>query len=210
MAAGDRFTYTLDKQLGTLSSAVLDGRELLRQPMALTAFRAATDNDARMAGRWYKRDIWMGENVDVPFTHVYAVAVGGNTARFTCSQAGVSRSPFFRYTLCVSAFADGTLRFSLDGQVKKECTWLPRLGFELALAKKNTAFEYFGKGPLENYCDSSHFATARLVPEHTGCGVCAVCAPAGAWQPYRCAGAAHGKFAGLPRGGADGVLCAAV
>lgn len=160
VAAGDRFTYTLDKQLGTLSSAVLDGRELLRQPMALTAFRAATDNDARMAGRWYKRDIWMGENVDVPFTHVYAVAVGGNTARFTCSQAGVSRSPFFRYTLCVSAFADGTLRFSLDGQVKKECTWLPRLGFELALAKKNTAFEYFGKGPLENYCDSSHFATA--------------------------------------------------
>lgn len=37
VAAGDRFTYTLDKQLGTLSSAVLDGRELLRQPMALTA-----------------------------------------------------------------------------------------------------------------------------------------------------------------------------
>ena len=73
-----------------------------------------------------------------------------------CSLAGVSRMPFFRYTLEVSVFEDGRIDTSVNGEIRENVVWLPRLGFEFCLPSEASSFEYFGKGPLENYCDMSH------------------------------------------------------
>lgn len=37
-------------------------------------------------------------------------------------------------------------------------TFLPRLGYEFKLRKKNASFQYFGRGPAENYCDMNRHA----------------------------------------------------
>ena len=40
--------------------------------------------------------------------------------------------------------------------------WLPRLGYEFELPKAFSAFTYFGRGPIENYCDMHHWAPVGM------------------------------------------------
>lgn len=41
----------------------------------------------------------------------------------------------------------------LKGNVRENCIWLPRLGFEFETPEENETFRYYGRGPGENYCD---------------------------------------------------------
>ena len=93
------------------------------------------------------------ENLDRQFQKVYNVTLDGSTVTVNASLAGISRSPYFRYTAVYTVTADGKIAVTLDGKVKERAFHLPRLGFEVLLPKENTAFRYFGMGPHENYCD---------------------------------------------------------
>ena len=159
-ARGEGFEYRFNKQLGNLDSIRIDGEELLCGPVKLGTFRALTDNDSRMKNRWTNVTIWEGENLNVPFTNVKDVKVNGNSVTAQCSLCGVSRYPHFNYKLKLSFFADGRVSYALDGEVRKDAQWLPRLGFEFAFNKENKSFSYYGMGPLENYCDMCHHARA--------------------------------------------------
>ena len=153
-ARGDRFVYRISRQLGTFDSLCVDGEELLAGPVFIDALRAPTDNDGRrMAAKWLQ-----GENLDRIFSKVYDVQVEGSTVSVTGSVAGVSREPYFRYTLSMTFAADGSVRLQLDGRVHEMCVWLPRLGFTFPLASKNAPMRYFGYGPLETYRDTYHHA----------------------------------------------------
>ena len=78
------------------------------------------------------------------------------------SLAGVARVPYLHYTQTLSVTADGQILFDLQAQVRDTCSWLPRVGYELALTDPNAAFTYFGKGPGENYCDLHRYAAYGL------------------------------------------------
>ena len=157
-AKGEGFEYRYNKQYANLDSMKVNGEELLYSPIKLGAFRALTDNDSRMKNRWMNVTIWEGENFNITFTNVKNVKVSGNSVTADCSVCGVSRYPFFNYKLKLSFFADGRVAFALNGDIRKDTTWLPRLGFEFAFAKKNASFSYYGMGPEENYCDMCHHA----------------------------------------------------
>ena len=77
----------------------------------------------------------------------------------TASSAGVSRAPYLRYTLRYDFYTDGSVHITLDGPVRENATWLPRLGFSFGLAKEHAQFRYFGDGPMESYCDMCHHGT---------------------------------------------------
>lgn len=155
-ASGKKFAYCFDKHHGTLCSIKVDGKEQLYAPVHLSTMRAPTDNDMQFRSKWMFLDIWQGENFDVLFDHVYSVSLHGHEICFEKSMAGISRSPFFRYTLKMAVYADGSIDFTLDGTVKKECVYLPRLGFEFPLKKEDAPFTYYGMGPWENYQDLYH------------------------------------------------------
>lgn len=155
-AKGEGFEYRFNKQLANFDSIKLDGKEILVEPVKLTAFRAATDNDKRMIFFWAKKDEWQGENLDYQFTNVYSVKRAGNTIVAEASIGGISRVPLFRFKLKLNIYADGSISYTLDGNVRENAKWLPRLGFEFALTKEFKNFKYFGMGPYENYNDMSH------------------------------------------------------
>ena len=158
-AEGDGFCYRLSPKTGTFDSIVLRGEEKLAAPVQLTAFRAPIDNERKEKWMWEKVGADRNaENLNVPFTHVYDLAVDGNTVVATLSLAGVSRSPFFRGSLVYTFLADGTVRLQLRGDIKKECPWLQRFGFELSLQGEDLPFDYYGRGPSENYVDLYHHA----------------------------------------------------
>ena len=155
-AEGEGFSYTLSKQTGFITSALKNGSELLTTPMKLSYFRATTDNDRNVKAMWDRTNIWQGENFDCAFNKVYSYKLSGNRAEFTMSAAGVSRMPFFNYTLCYEFFADGKVSVSLNGKIRENVVWLPRLGFEFKLPYDTSKFKYFGNGPMDSYRDMTH------------------------------------------------------
>ncbi|MDD6285068.1 MAG: glycoside hydrolase family 2 TIM barrel-domain containing protein [Firmicutes bacterium] len=157
-AVGDGFVYRLNKATGSFDSMVIDGQEHLAAPVRLGAFRAVTDNDGRMAAKWAFVNIWEGENLDRTFTNVYSVTVDGGVITVSAALAGVSRMPVFRYTVRIRVLTDGTAEVSLDGHVNDHSVWLPRLGFEIDMPSDIDRFTYFGRGPMDNYCDMCHHA----------------------------------------------------
>lgn len=153
---GEGFSYLFSKEKGTFISIKKDGTEQLDEPIRITAMRAPVDNERRILGKWYWEHPWSGENLDRQFDKVYECTLTDNTVTVKGSLAGVSRTPYFRYTATYTVTADGRITVTLDGKIKENCFWLPRLGFEFRLPKAVSAFSYFGMGPNENYCDMHH------------------------------------------------------
>lgn len=153
---GEGFKYRFSKDLGTFVSLEKNGKEQLNAPIRITSMRAPTDNERNIKGKWYWENIWQGENLDRQFDKVYSCTRNGNEITVTASLSGVSRTPYFRYTVKYTVFSDGTVKTELSGKVKECCMWLPRLGFEILTPYEISEFCYFGMGPYENYADMHH------------------------------------------------------
>lgn len=160
--SGDNFCYVFSKQFGTFNSMVIDGEEQLAEPVRLTAWRAPTDNDRNIMFLWGSYNIWQGENLDKLFSKTYECLVKEGGVHVKGALAGVARKPFLQYTLDVSVDAGGRISVSMNGNVRDNVVYLPRLGFELTLPEQNLPFRYYGCGPLESYCDMRHGSTVGM------------------------------------------------
>ena len=156
---GEAFEYIFSKPLGAFVSMKKFGEEQLAAPIRITSVRAPIDNERKIYQQWYWENAWQAENLDRQFDKVYECELENNVIKVKGSLAGVSRTPYFRYTATYSVFADGRIDIALNGRVKEECTWLPRLGFEFRLPKEKSVFKYFGMGPYENYIDMHRAST---------------------------------------------------
>lgn len=157
-AEGEGFSYTFSKHRGMFERMMVDGEEQLAGTPKLSAFRAPTDNDVHMSVLWANRNVWQGENLNGAFSKIYDCSIEENKIVVHGSLAGVSRVPFFRYTLTVSISENGEVKFALNGKVREDCVWLPRFGYEFELPETAGHFQYYGKGPIENYCDMHHWS----------------------------------------------------
>ena len=146
--------YTVSKHHGELASIKKNGEELLADRVKLTVMRAPIDNERYVKSKWYKDDANVCEGFDRLFNKCYSAEITDNAITVSGSLSGISRQPFFRYTLTYAFAADGTLKMTLNGDVRRDCFWLPRLGFEFRLPESADRFSYFGRGPYENYSDS--------------------------------------------------------
>lgn len=158
-ANGERFKYAFSKQTGNLISMFIDGSEQLKAPVSLSLFRAPTDNDRHMRDFWCNMNIWQGENLDIAFNKIYDMFIKDGKIHVQASYAGISRRPVYKYKLVLTVFNDGRINCKMNGEVHNSAVYLPRIGFEYVLKKKNASFEYFGYGPMESYIDSMHHAS---------------------------------------------------
>lgn len=166
-AKGDGFSYTFSKHYGAFTSIIIGGKEQLADKTKLSAFRAPTDNDRNIINYWANMNIWQGENLDIAFIKVYDCIVEDNTIVANGSLAGISRIPCFNYTLKVRVSNKGVIETDLKVKVRENAVFLPRLGFEFPLVESSKAFTYYGRGPVENYCDMYHYAPVSLYNSDT-------------------------------------------
>lgn len=167
IAQGDGFLYSYSRLDGQLDRIVLHGQEQINAPIALTVYRAPTDNDRHEREQWdllHNINNMARGNFDVLFRKVYDTRVEGNRIITTASLAGIGRKPFFRYTQELAFFTDGTVKMTVDGHKKEELAdvFLPRFGFELVSPQENDGFTYYGMGPGESYCDMNRHAPVGL------------------------------------------------
>jgi len=146
--------YRISKLLGMLVSMKRDGIEQLLEPMRLTVWRAPIDNEREIVRKWGRGiNSWEGENLDRTINNVHNTYIDNNSIIVEGCLAGVGRAPFLSYTLYFSFYNCGRVNIKLSAKVRENFTWLQRLGFEFVTPKEHNRFSYFGRGPLENYCD---------------------------------------------------------
>lgn len=161
-ASGEGFQYTFSKRYGVFTSLMVDGEEQLAGRPVLSAFRAPTDNDRNIKIRWMQLDEWQGENLDRSFSKIYRCELRNGAITVEGSLAGVSRAPLLRYSLTVTVSEDGAISFALNGAVREDAVWLPRLGYEFELPGDVKQFTYYGCGPAESYRDMCHAGAVGL------------------------------------------------
>ncbi len=154
IAEGDKFSYTISKQLGAITSITKDGVELLCDKVKLTVMRAPIDNERKIKHLWYREDANKeAEGFDRLFNKCHSCICKDNVIIVEGVLACVSRMPFFKYKIEYTFYSDGFVKVNLCGNVREGCIWLPRLGFEFKTKYDNDTFKYFGRGIYENYCD---------------------------------------------------------
>ena len=161
-AQGKNFRYTFSKHYGIFTSMVVYGREQLAEKPVLTAFRAPTDNDRNIRYRWMQLDEWQGENLDKSSVKTYDCSIKQGRILVSGALSGISRAPLLRFTQEVTIAADGKVDFTLQGTIRPDAIWLPRLGYEFTLPGDQNHFRYFGNGPFESYRDLCHAGRISL------------------------------------------------
>jgi len=151
-----------DRVTGALASLRHAGVEFLKRGPMVQLWRGATDNDGiklwasqgwKPLGRWQKlgleylshrsESLTWARNRDGSVTVSLRHAASGRGRWRDCVH-------HHRYTLR----ADGSL--VVDNEVRfgaKDMTDLPRVGVRLDLSPGFESLAWFGRGPLENYCD---------------------------------------------------------
>ena len=159
---GTDFEYIVSKHSGMIEGIIKNGQDILTAPVQITVWRAPTDNDRSIKMLWGHYNTWQGENFDRIFNKIYTFGLKENKLKFCGALSGVGRMPFFKYILGYEFFEDGQITISLSGNVRSDCIWLPRLGFEFRLSKELNEFVYYGRGPYENYNDMRYHTTTAL------------------------------------------------
>ena len=166
---GENYSYVFNMHYGTIEKISKNGKELLANPVALSLWRATTDNDNRILNKWGHINGKDGENLDRITRKVYSAVIDGNKITVSGSVAGISRMPILHFTAEYTFFEKGEIKVSLKAKVREDLEiFLPRLGFEFAIPVKNDSFTYFGMGDMENYCDMCHHTKVGLYKSTAG------------------------------------------
>ncbi len=175
IVSGKDFKYVFDKYHGTINQIEKNSKALLKAPLSLSVWRAPTDNDSVIKGKWgFYGDAFHSNYFESLFTKIYDCELVDNVITVKGSLAGVGRKPFMHFTTRYTFEDDGFINVSLHGDVLEECIYLPRFGYDITLGKNIEAFKYFGRGSAENYID---------MKEHTPIGMY-TSSPSKEYVPY--------------------------
>jgi len=157
-------TMTVGKWSGWIDYLDVDGQPMLIDRESITSefWRAPTDNDygAQLQNRF---GIWKS-----PDMQVTGVTVSDNAVVTTIElrepearqpwvqrPRGERRPPFATLTMTYTLTDEGQVVIRQQMAVNKEMkiSQLFRYGVQLQMPRQYNAVEYYGRGPVENYCD---------------------------------------------------------
>ena len=162
LAEGSQFRYVFSKHYGAFTSMVIGGQEQLAEKPVLTAFRAPTDNDRDTRFMWQQLDEWRGENLDQSSVKIYRCYLEDGVIVAEGALSGISRAPLMKFTQRIAIHTDGTVDIHLEGDIRKDAFWLPRMGYEFNLPGDVGQFAYYANGPYESYRDLCHAGRISL------------------------------------------------
>ena len=156
-----------DAQTGALTSYTVGGNEMVSEPLLPCFGRAVNEND--IGAKFHKKlaawlypelkvaafDVKETENsycVRIVYEPLKLSTINGKSSPLDC-VANVS--------MTYNIYYDGTIEgveSMTDGGNLAQAGTLPRFGMEFAMPGEYSVFEFFGKGPFENYCDRNSAA----------------------------------------------------
>ncbi len=145
------------------------GKETLETLPGCNLFRACTDNDgirgwsgqeSKPMGRWLAAGIDRLRRVEASCRAV----AEGDGVRIEIEQAFAGSDPaaLLRFSQTILVAPDGKLHFEQSYRIPESFPSLPRIGVEFLTAPGFESFEWFGRGPHENYIDRNRSAFIGL------------------------------------------------
>ena len=105
---------------------------------------------------WQQLDEWRGENLDKSSVKIYRCYLEDGVIVAEGALSGISRAPLMKFTQRIAIHTDGTVDIHLEGDIRKDAFWLPRIGYEFNLPGDVGQFAYYANGPYESYRDLCH------------------------------------------------------
>lgn len=156
-------TYKLDNATAQIASIVGKNGEILKTPLALSLWRAPTDNDRLVKSEWIKCRFYE------TYSEPRKCEIAGNVVRYFGAIAPVKLVPVAEYILTYEFF-DNAVSVSIDYTFADYISgkgWLsdkdihkpdvdklpPRIGFTTELDKSFSKVRYYGYGSNEAYID---------------------------------------------------------
>lgn len=177
----DRYTFTLDKARGMLTSIRDEKGEYLTRPADLTLFRAQIDNDK------LEKEIWKKEHMRAAGFKVRNASVRSENAAYIVSFEGAVGAPsraVIYFATIDYIFTNQGVKLSIHAEKNKKLQeiqaaysdWaaeigrplktpigeVPRFAIRFPLKKALGDLEYFGKGDRECYIDYQEHAKMGL------------------------------------------------
>lgn len=171
--SGEGFRFRFDKKNGFILAYELDGENIIEQGPQLEVWRAPTDNDGsyfpdgtnkRMCKLWLDAGLKEMVNSLISFN---LAGVENNVVVFTAEYIlkNLAGTAGFNYKVQYSVFSDGSFTMNPGIEPFGELPNLPRLGYQMAFSDTFDNFEWYGRGPHENYNDRKMSA---LIGKYSG------------------------------------------
>jgi beta-galactosidase len=166
-ARAGRISVALDADRGGLGSVVLDGREVLTEPVRLALWRAPIDNDGPSvgpgAGVGGVRPRWLAlglDRLDPELLDVRARRRGDDVVA-TSSWRWHGVGFVAEHTQRVTLTPTGLVRVDEDVRLPDDVDDLPRVGVRFAVRADLDRLDWWGPGPHETYPDRCSGAVVR-------------------------------------------------
>lgn len=149
---GEGFTVIFDRIHGCLSQYLLGGEVLIEEGLGFNIWRAPVDNDGKVRKRWEAAMVNHMCNV----VDNISVEKSGSRVTITCSQIYAPIVMDWKLLLKSVYTIDtrGEVTVAVEGVpagTLPDC--LPRIGMRFLLNEGCTQVRWYGRGPLETYCD---------------------------------------------------------
>lgn len=127
-----------------IDEIIVNGRNVLCEPLRLQFTRAFIDNDR------YDRPLWQA--IREASIDVRSVTTKGNKTTFVGKLVRDCWSPFAEVTICYTVY-DSAIDVDFAYVTGEDFRYLPRAGITFALDKSYNKFDFFGYGKGESYID---------------------------------------------------------
>ena len=138
---------SIDKTLGALTSYVLDGQELISEPLLPCFDRALVENDL---GAGFQRRFALWRGLDFKVDNVSSKAVG-NACQVDVTLVPIDGKGVVQVAYLVDP--NGVVAVSESLKDVSDAQYLFRFGMRFAMPGQYSDLDFFGLGPWENYAD---------------------------------------------------------
>jgi beta-galactosidase len=159
VVTGLNFTVEFSKSKGTLSHYLLNGKELINQPLMLNVFRLPTENDKAQNSNWDAMGIRM--MTLMPGNWKVETTDSLITLRITNEYYAITPNQFTVHAT-FSVSSDGLVFINSVIDPYNKHVILPRIGFRLEMPAEFENLNWFGRGPWESYTDRKEAAFVGL------------------------------------------------
>lgn len=171
--AGENFSFVFNKKSGTVSEYKLKGVNLLKHGPAPNVWRAPTDNDGSYfpeAENKRQCELWLNaglKNINTSLKNFELKETESSKVIFVAAYElrDVKKASGFDWEVEYIVFADGKIRMNTKIEPVGKLPHLPRLGYQLVFDDEYKNFEWYGRGPHENYNDRNQSA---LIGNYSG------------------------------------------
>jgi len=144
-----KYQITISKNTGLVQSYMIAGKEMLTKAPTPNFWRATTDNDFGN-NMQNNCDVWRNAGSEASLTSIQK-QVEKNKVVITVDLAlrGIKAEYSLKYTLT----SGGIINLDINYSTEDDLPELPRFGMMMALPAEFDQFNYYGRGPWENYSD---------------------------------------------------------